>query len=68
MSCCLDANLSPPSQVPEVSWSLNTHYYDDLHQEANQKPQQKQAKFYDRKAGNDKRVLNNMEPVFIRNT
>ena len=39
----------------------------DLHQEANQRWQVKQEVFYDRKAGSDKRHLNNQEPVFVWN-
>ena len=38
------------------------------HQEKNYERQQRQAEAYDRKASTDKRVLNNMEPVFVRNT
>ena len=59
----------PQTTLPSARSALKSkHPYDELHQEANQKRQEKQAEFYDRKAGNDKRILNNMEPVFVRNT
>ena len=59
----------PQTTLPSTRSALKSkHLYDDLYQEANQKRQEKQAEFYDRKAGNDKRILNNMEPVFVRNT
>ena len=38
------------------------------HQERNLERQQRQAEVYDKKASTDKRILNNMEPVFVRNT
>ena len=59
----------PQTTLPSTRSALKSkHLYDDLHQEANQKRQEKQAEFYDPKAGNDKRILNIMEPVFVRNT
>ena len=41
------------------------HPDDDFHQESNQRQQEKQAVFYDRKAGCEKRPLNNGEPMFV---
>jgi len=38
---------------------------DDLHEEANQRRQEQQAVFYDKKIGIDKRRLKNREPVFV---
>ena len=38
------------------------------HQVRNLERQQRQAEVYDKKASIDKRILNHMEPVFIRNT
>ena len=40
------------------------HPDNDIHHKANQRRQQRQAVFYDRKAGSDKRPLSNQEPVF----
>ena len=46
----------PQTTLPSTRSTLKSkHLYDDLHQEANQKRQEKQAEFYDHKAGNDKR-------------
>ena len=64
-SCCLDVNRKQHSQAAEAHKSK--HPDDDLHQEANQRQQEKQAVFYDRKAGSDKTPLNNGEPVFVWN-
>ena len=64
-SCCLDVNRKQHSQAAEAHKSK--HPDDDLHQEANQRQQEKQAVFYDRKACSDKRPLNNREPVFVWN-
>ena len=44
------------------------HPDNDLHHEANHRRQERQAVFYDRKAGSDKRPLSNQEPVFVWNT
>ena len=61
MSYCLDVNPKQHFQAAET----HKHPDNDLHQEANQRRQVKQAVFYDRKAGSDKRPLNNQEPVFV---
>ena len=59
----------PQTTLPSTRSTLKSkHPNDDLHQEANQKRQERQAQFYDRKTGSDKRILHNMEPVFVRNT
>ena len=59
----------PQTTLPSTRSTLKSkHPNDDLHQEANQKRQERQAEFYDRKTGSDKRILHNMEPVFVRNT
>ena len=58
----------PQTILPSSRSTLKSKHPDsDLHQEANQKRQEKQAVFYDRKAGSDKRPLNNREPVFVWN-
>ena len=58
----------PQTTIPSSRSALKSKHPDsDLHQEANQRRQEKQAVFYDRKAGNDKRPLNNREPVFVWN-
>ena len=59
----------PQTTLPSTRSTLKSkHPNGDLHQEANQKRQERQAEFYDRKTGSDKRILHNMEPVFVRNT
>ena len=58
----------PQTTLPSSRSTLKSKHPDnDLHQEANQRRQVKQAVFYDRKAGSDKRPLNNQEPVFVWN-
>ena len=47
---------------------LSKHPDNDYHQEANQLRQRKQADHYNYKAGSDRRILQNMEPVYVRNT
>ena len=50
----------PQTTLPSSRSILRSKHPDsDLHQEANQRRQEKQAVFYDRKAGSDKRPLNN---------
>ena len=44
------------------------HPSGDLHQEANQRRQERQAAFCNRKAGSDKRPLHHQEQVFVWNT
>ena len=44
---------------------LLKHPDNDYHQEANQLCQRKQADHYNYKAGSDKRILQNMEPVYM---
>ena len=58
----------PQTTLPSSRSTLKSRHPDnDLHQEANQRQQEKQAVFYDRRAGSDKRPLNNQEPVFLWN-
>ena len=58
----------PQTTIPSSRSALKSKHPDsDLHQEANQRRQERQAVFYDRKAGSDKRPLNNQEPVFVWN-
>ena len=40
----------------------------EIYQKKNYERQQRQAEVYDRKASTDKRDLNNMDPVYVRNT
>ena len=55
--------------MPSTKRALQSnHPANESHQEKNFDRQQKQAESYDKKAGADKRILNNMEPVFVRNT
>lgn len=57
----------PQTTLPSATSVLKSrHPQGDTHQEANQQRQATQAKSYDKKA--DKRILNNMEPVYVRNT
>ena len=59
----------PQTTLPSSRSALKSkHPVDDLHQEANQTRQERQAVFYDRKAGSDRKTLNNREPVFVWNT
>ena len=59
----------PQTTLPSSRSALKSkHPDDDLHQEANQTRQERQAVFYDRKAGSDRKTLNNREPVFVWNT
>jgi len=59
----------PQTTLPSSRSPLKSkHPNDDHHQEANQKRQERQAVFYDRKAGSDKKTLKNREPVFVWNT
>lgn len=59
----------PQTMLPSARSILKSkHPKNDTHLEANQQRQIKQAEFYDRHVGGDKRILNNMEPVFVRNS
>lgn len=59
----------PQTTLPCSRSTLKSkHPSDDLHQEANQRRQERQAAFYNRKTGSDKRPLNHQEPVFVWNT
>ena len=59
----------PQTTLPSSRSALKSkNPNDDLHHEANQKRQERQAVFYDRKAGSDKKALKNREPVFVWNT
>ena len=55
--------------LPTSRGSLKSkHPHNDAHQEANQQRQMKQAESYNAKVGNDRRILNNQEPVYVRDT
>ena len=59
----------PRTLLPSTKRTLqSSHPENDKHQERNYERQEKQAKCYDKKAGADKRIINNMEPVYVRNT
>ena len=59
----------PRTTLPDRRSALKSKHPDnDLHHEANHRRQERQAVFYDRKAGSDKRPLSNQEPVFVWNT
>ena len=63
--------LSPTTKtlMPTSKKTLQSQHKDSIvHQEENHLKQQRQAEVYDKKAGTDKRILNNMEPVYVRNT
>ena len=47
---------------------LSQHPESDNHQEANKISQERQKHFYDRHTGPDKEVMDNMDPVYVRNT
>ena len=58
----------PQTTLPCSRSTLKSkHPSDDLHQEANQRRQERQAAFYNRKTGSDKRRLNHQEPGFVWN-
>ena len=55
--------------MPSSKKNLQSRHPDNVnHQEKNLERQQRQAEVYDKKASKDKRMLNNMEPVYVRNT
>ena len=59
----------PKTLMPTSKKTLQSQHKDSIvHQEENHLKQQRQAEVYDKKAGTDKRILNNMEPVYVRNT
>ncbi len=59
----------PQTTLPTSRGSLKSkHPHNDAHQEANQQRQMKQAESYNAKVGNDRRILNNQEPVYVRDT
>ena len=59
----------PKTLMPSSKKDLQSRHPDnENHQEKNYERQQRQAEAYDRKASIDKRILNNMEPVYVRNT
>ena len=59
----------PKTLIPSSKKDLQSRHPDiEIHQEKNCERQQIQADTYDRKAVIDKRILNNMEPVYVRNT
>ena len=59
----------PKTLMPSSKKDLQSRHPDnENHQEKNYERQQRKAEAYDRKASIDKRILNNMEPVYVRNT
>ena len=59
----------PKTLMPSSKKDLQSrHPNNENHQEKNYERQQRQAEVYDRKASIDKRILNNMELVYVRNT
>ena len=58
----------PRTLMPSSKKNLQSRHPDNVnHQEKNLKRQKRQAEVYDKKASIDKRILNNMEPVYVRN-
>ena len=59
----------PKTLMPTSKKTLQSQHKDSIvHQEENHLKQQREAEVYDKKAGTDKRILNSMEPVYVRNT
>ena len=59
----------PRTIIPSTKNNMKSHHPEnDSHLEANQHRQSKQAAFYNVKAGKDKEDLENMQPVYVRNT
>ena len=59
----------PKSLIPSSKKNLQSRHPDnENNQEKNYERQPRQGDTYDRKAGIDKRILNNTEPVHVRNT
>jgi hypothetical protein len=58
----------PQTMLPSTGRLLKSRHPLDAHQEANQQRQVKQAEFYNRRSGNDRRILRNKEPVFVSDT
>jgi hypothetical protein len=58
----------PQTMLPSTGRLLKSRHPQDAHQEANQQRQVKQAEFYNRRSGNDRRILRNKEPVFVSDT
>ena len=59
----------PQTALPDRRSTLKSKHPDnDLHHEANHRRQERQAVFYDRKAGSDKRPPSKQEPVFVWNS
>ena len=66
MSYFIVANLR---LMPSSKKDLQSIHPDNGNYHENQyERQQRPAETYDRKAGIDKRILNNVEPVYVRNT
>ena len=58
----------PRTLMPSSKINLQSRHPDNVnHQEGNLERQQRQAEVYDKKASIDKRILNNMEPMNVRN-
>ena len=59
----------PKTLMPSCKKTLQSRHPENRsHQEKNNERQQRQAEVYHKKAGIDRRILNNMEPVYVRNT
>ena len=59
----------PRTLMPSSKKNLQSRHPDNVnHQDRNLERQQRQSEDYDKKASIDKRILNNREPVYVRNT
>ena len=59
----------PKSILPSSHTSLKSkHPLAEVHQQRNEERKATQAKFYNQKAGKDREVLSNSQPVYVRNT
>ena len=59
----------PRTMIPSTKSNMKSkHPENDSHLENNQHRQHKQAEFYNVKASNDREELENMQPVYVRNT
>ena len=55
--------------MPSSGKDIQSRHPDNVnHQVRDLERQQRQAEVYDKKASIDKRILNNIEPVYVRNT
>ena len=59
----------PKSVLPSSKANLRSkHPQAEVHQKRNEETQATQAKFYNRKAGRDREILTNSQPVYVQNT